>query len=139
MRSRTGFAARWDRWLVREEKSIVLGRYWRPEPDIAIVRGPGIDIAGVTPRDDMAFLVEVAESTYPADRGAKWRRHAACGVRVYWIVNLNARVVEVYTNPSGRGATAAYRDTTLYGPDDQTPVLIEGREIGRVDVRDILP
>ena len=27
-------------WLAREEKSVVLGKFWRPEPDIAVVRGP---------------------------------------------------------------------------------------------------
>src|SRR5690349_3026463 len=27
-------------WLVREQKSVVLGRTWRPDPDISIVKGP---------------------------------------------------------------------------------------------------
>src|SRR5438128_4021395 len=27
-------------WIVREEKPVILGRFWNPEPDLAVVRGP---------------------------------------------------------------------------------------------------
>src|SRR5262249_52095970 len=27
-------------WIAREEKSVVLGPFWRPQPDFAVVRGP---------------------------------------------------------------------------------------------------
>ena len=29
-----------DPWLVSEEKSLRIGRFWRLEPDMAIIRGP---------------------------------------------------------------------------------------------------
>ena len=82
-----------------------------PEPDIAIARGPRERYRSKGPRRaDLGMLVEVADSSYAKDRGAKWRKYAASGVSVYWIVNLPLRQIEVYTAPSGRGKSAGYRD-----------------------------
>ncbi len=54
-------------------------------------------------------------------------------------MNLPQRQIEVYTVPSGRGKSAGYRDVTIYGEDDEVPLVIEGRELGRIKVRDLLP
>src|SRR5262245_35558033 len=90
-------------WVVRQEKAVVLGRNWRPEPDIAVARGPDDRYRAAHPSaKDLTLLVEVDESTYDTDRGLKWRGYAAARVPVYWIVNLGARAVEVYTDPTGR-------------------------------------
>ena len=127
-------------WMVREEKSVVLGRFWRPEPDIAVARGPGTRYRSSAPRRaDLGLLAEVADASYPNDRGMKWRRYAAAGVAVYWILNLPQRQLEVYSVPSGRGKLAAYRDVQLFGPDDEVPVILEGRERGRIKIGDLLP
>ncbi len=127
-------------WVVREEKSVVLGRRWRPEPDLAVVRGPLGRFREQSPgAEDIAMLVEVADSSYRVDRGAKWRRYAACGVMAYWIVNIDAGTVEVYTDPAGEGREAQYRASRSFGPDDAVPVTIDGREVGRVTAREFLP
>ena len=76
-------------WVVQEEKSVVLGRFSRPEPDIAIARGPRERYRSVCPRAaDLAVLIEVADTSYAKDRGSKWRKYAASKILVYWIVNL---------------------------------------------------
>ena len=127
-------------FFVREEKSVVLGRHSRPEPDIAVVRGPRSRFRNRAPRvPDLALLVEVADTSYAKDRGAMWRRYAATGVPIYWIVNIPQARVEVYSSPAGRGRAAAYTDAAIYGPDDEVPVPIDGREVGRIAVRDLLP
>lgn len=129
-----------DGYLVREEKSVVLGGYWRPEPDIAVVRGPRDRYRHRDPEsEDIALLVEVADSSYETDRGMKWRRYAARGIHSYWIVNIGANSVEVYSDPEGRGGGAQYRTSRSFGPDEGIPVMIDGREVGRVATRDILP
>jgi len=70
-----------------------------PEPDLAVVPSGDYDVD----HPDRAYLViEVAESSLAFDRGPKLRLYAACGVTEYWIVNVVDRVVEVYTEPSGR-------------------------------------
>jgi Uma2 family endonuclease len=126
-------------WIARQEKSVVLGRFWRPEPDIAIARGPRTRYRAKGPRRaDLAMLVEVADSTYAKDRGAKWRRYAASGVSVYWIVNLPLRQIEVYSASTGRGKSAGYGDIKTYGPNDEVPLILEGRELGRIKVSEVL-
>jgi Uma2 family endonuclease len=126
-------------WVVREEKSVVLGLFWRPEPDIAIARGPRARYRLKGPRRaDLSMLVEVADSSYAKDRGAKWRKYAAVGVSVYWIVNLPLRQIEVYSAPAGRGQSAGYRDIKIYGADEEVPLIVEGRELGRIKVSEVL-
>jgi Uma2 family endonuclease len=127
-------------WVVREEKSIILGPDWRPEPDVAVARGSSDRYRALQPvAADLALLVEVADSSYAIDRGVKWREYAAAGVPVYWIANLSKRTVEIYSNPTGGGESAMYRDAVTCGSDDAAPLVIESREVGRIVVQDILP
>jgi Uma2 family endonuclease len=127
-------------WLVSEEKSLVLGRSWRPEPDLAVIRGPNSRYRVQDPRaSDVALLVEVAESSYPLDRGEKWRAYAAARVPLYWIVNLPRARIEVYRDPAGRGRSASYRQADTFGPEAEVPVVIDGREVARLAVAEILP
>ena len=126
--------------VVREEKTVILGPRWRPEPDLAVAVGPLRRYQRVHPHlKDLVFLVEVSESTYDDDRGLKWVGYAEAKVPYYWIVNLERRAVEVYSNPVGRGKSARYRDLAHYGDGDSVPVVVDGRVIGAVAVADILP
>ncbi len=127
-------------FIVREEKSLRLGRWWRPEPDLAVVRGRWEDFSARAPRvSDVALLVEVADTTYAKDRGVKWHRYAAAGIPAYWIVNLLKRQIEVFGNPAERGRAASYHDAASYGLEAVLPVEIDGREVGRFAARDLLP
>ena len=127
-------------WFVREEKSVRLGRWSNPEPDAAVVRGQIDDYVKRDPTvRDIGLIGEVSDTTYTKDRGAKWRKYAAARIPVYWIVNLPQRQIEVYSAPSGKGKTASYRDSKTYGQDDEVPVVLEGRELGRIKVSDVLP
>jgi len=127
-------------WIVREEKAIQLGTHWRPEPDLAVARGPHSRYGTGHPKAaDLALLVEAADASYEKDRGLKLRRYAAAGIAMYWIVNIARRQVEVFSEPSGRGASATYRDNKIFRSGDVIPVVIEGRETGRIPVDDIFP
>jgi len=127
-------------YFVREEKSYLHGRYDRPEPDLAVVRGDLEDYRHREPRPkDIALLIEVADASYAKDRGAKWWRYASAGIPVYVIVNLKKEQVEVCSDPAGRGESAVYRTITLYGSSDRFPVVVDGREFGRIAVKDLLP
>jgi Uma2 family endonuclease len=127
-------------WVAREEKSVVLGKTWRPEPDVAVVRGPRERYRSAAPGiGDPGLLIEVADVTDAKDRGVKWRRYASVGIGHYWIVNLGQKRIEVYSRPEGRGKTAAFKDVAYYGAGEEVPVILDGRERGRIPVRDILP
>ncbi len=126
-------------WFVDEEKPIEIGRRSRPEPDIIVVRGRRHDYRIRPPRpSDLAIVIEVSDSTYLKDRGAKWWRYAAARILLYWIVNLPKRQIEVYSDPTGQGRSAVYRACTIFGEDAEVPVVIDGRECGRIAVRDLL-
>jgi Uma2 family endonuclease len=127
-------------WFLREEKSVQIGRFWRSEPDIAILRGPDLDYSSRSPRPaDVSLLVEVADSTYAKDAGIKLRRYATARIPVYWIVNVGRRQVEVCTEPQGRGRTAQYRRMMILTASEQIPVVIDGQERGLLAVGDVLP
>jgi Uma2 family endonuclease len=85
------------------------------------------------------LVVEVADATLSQDRASKKRLYASARIPVYWIVNLLENQIEVYTDPSGPADEPDYRQRQDYGPADTLPVVIEGRELGRVAVRELLP
>lgn len=127
-------------YRVREEKSYLHGRYDRPEPDLAVVRGTLEDYRRREPRPrDIALLIEVADTSYAKDRGAKWWRYAAAGIPVYIVVNLKKAQVEVCSDPAGRGESAVYRVVDVYNSGSEFPIVVDGRTIGRIAVSDLLP
>ncbi len=109
-------------------------------PDVAIVRGVRRDYTRTTPNlNRFALIIEVADTTYDKDRHWKWRRYAASKVPFYGILDLNARRLEVFTRPAGRGKSARYEDVAVHGPDDEVPVIVDGIEVGRFRVNEVLP
>jgi Uma2 family endonuclease len=124
-------------WRPRWESPVRVPRRSEPEPDIAVVRGadPRENRERHPGPNDIALLVEVSESTLGFDRRAQLRLYAAARVPVYWIVNLVDRQVEVYSNPNAGG----YRTRKDFGPDDHVSLVIEGQEVGRIAVADLLP
>jgi Uma2 family endonuclease len=127
------------RWVVNKEHRLKLGR-WLPLPDVVVLRGPDATYGTRLARgDDVALLVEVADTSYAKDSGPKLRRYATFRIPVYWIVDLNRRIVEVYTRPFGKGKQAGYARRLVYREGDQVPVELDGQEVGQVAVSDLLP
>jgi Uma2 family endonuclease len=111
-----------------------------PEPDAAVVRGEERDYPDRHPGPaDVVLVVEVADSSLPIDRGAKKRSYARASIRVYWIVNLIERQIEVYTDPTGPAAEPTYGQRRDYGAADTIPVVLAGSEVGVLEVRELLP
>lgn len=88
---------------------------------------------------EAALVVEVADATLRRDRTLKLRIYARASVPVYWIVNLIDRQIEVYTDPTGPAEQPSYGQHRDYGPADDAPLVLDGREVGRVAVREVLP
>ncbi|MGC8643899.1 MAG: Uma2 family endonuclease [Isosphaeraceae bacterium] len=133
-----------DRWTIREEKPILMSRFWNPKPDLAVARGSRTTFASRLPRArDVALLTEVSDTTYHRDRGSKWRRYASAGIPVYQIVRLRGAdtVVEVWTNPTGRGKAARYNDVVVYSAraGESVPIDIDGSHFGQFAVSELLP
>ncbi len=127
-------------WLVREEKPIAIGKRSQPEPDLAIVRGPRSLYSQRPPsQKETGLVVEVAQTTYATDRADRWRIYATARIPAYWIVHMAEHRVEVYRDPIGRAQSANYQMAETFGPEDHVPIVIDGRELGRVAIKDILP
>jgi Uma2 family endonuclease len=123
-------------WSWRKEDPVRIPDFHEPEPDVAIVRGSDEDYRSRIPEpEDVALLVEVTETTPDRDRREKLAAYATGGIPVYWIVNLVDQRVEVYTSP-GPGRYAVRED---FEPGQDVPVVIDGVELGRIAVADMLP
>jgi Uma2 family endonuclease len=128
-------------WYIRAAKPIrIPGRARRPdskpEPDRCVVRGTILDYARRDPEPaDVGLVVEIADSSLADDHKLGIEVYGPARIPVYWIVNLVDRQVEVYTKPGPRG----YRSTEVFKEGQSVPVVIDGREVGRIAVDDILP
>lgn len=120
-------------WVIREEKPIQLGHTWRPEPDVAAARGPRSRYQNRYPKGrDLGLLVEVSDSTDPADHGSKRRRYASAGVPVYWIARSRMQTVEVNFEPTGRGKSAHSREIIEYRGTRRFRLSSRGRKSARL-------
>jgi hypothetical protein len=45
----------------------------------------------------------------------------------------------VHTKPTRSAKKPSYKQHQEYGPDDEVPVVLDGREVGRISVKEILP
>ncbi len=126
-------------WYVDTQEPITLDDS-EPEPDVMIVRGETWQYADRHPGPpDLALVVEVADATLARDQGLKKRLYARAGITIYWILNLPESCLEVYTDPSGPAAEPDYQQRQNYGSSEIVPVVIEGGEVGRIAVQELLP
>lgn len=82
---------------VKIQATTRLNDYSGPEPDIAVMSGPPSPPAVVAPLP--LLVVEVSDTTLLYDRTSKASLYAANGIADYWVVDVNARQIEVFRNP----------------------------------------
>jgi hypothetical protein len=126
-------------WYVDSQEPLTTAES-EPEPDVFVAREEMADDPERHPGpQDVALVVEVEESSLRTDQETKKRIYARAGIPIYWIANLVHSRFEVYTEPEGPADRPDYRQRREYGPADEIPVVIDGAEIGRIPVRDLLP
>jgi Uma2 family endonuclease len=112
------------------------GRDSVPEPDHCVARGTVDDYAERHPGpEDISLIMEVADSSLAEDRDYAARLYGPAGIPACWIVDVKGRRVEVYTGPGPQG----YGTIEVFAEGQSVPVVIDGREVGRIAVADILP
>jgi len=122
---------------VREEKPIALDDLSEPEPDLVVVRG--------RPRDHLTtghparplLIVEVAESSLKLDRMRKGTLYARAGIQDYWVVNLKAKVLEIYREPVRAGDERKYDSVRILRRNALVTPLAAPR--ARIRVASLLP
>lgn len=76
----------------------------KPEPDLSLLRLPGVKYRNHTPRpEDILLVVEVSDTTLEWDREVKLPLYAQNNIGEYWIVNLIDDCVEVFRQPQPDG------------------------------------
>ncbi len=93
-----------DRAIVGVQDPVWLGPRTEPQPDLSVLRPRDDDYGESLPTgDDILLLVEVSESSADYDRGVKVPLYARSGVVEVWLIALDSRWIEVYTEPSPVG------------------------------------
>lgn len=127
-----------DAWSVRIQDPITLTDS-EPEPDLVIASKIAEEAAEAHPlAADVALVVEVADSTLAFDRGRKLRLYARSGIKTYWIVNLQDRVIEIYDAGDRTPAEDAFGTPTIV---DLAGSVTLPQRIGGATIlaKDILP
>ncbi len=115
---------------LRIQAPLDLGDRNAPEPDIAVVAGTIRDYSAAHPKY-AHLVVEVSDTTYYFDASEKLALYARSGIPEYWIVNLNERQVEVYSEPSG----SVYNARRTYGADTSfAPIFASSVWLNAADV-----
>jgi len=99
---------------------VVLSEDSEPEPDISILRWRSDDYFSAKPSaQDVYAIIEVASTSLVYDRRVKLPLYARVGVPEVWIVNVQARELEVYRNPKGED----YAERQILQPTDRISLL----------------
>ena len=126
-------------WYVDSQEPITLSNS-EPEPDIVVVRGDTRQYLDRHPgAEDIDLIIEVSDTTLQRDRTVKKRIYARAGIAIYWIVNLVEGMVEVYSQPMTEVEQPDYSQRLDFGRSAVISVIIEGVEIGAIDVNSLLP
>lgn len=83
---------------IRGEAGIDLGNDTLVSADAAVLRGTVDGNRRFVP-DDLALVVEIAETTLRRDLGMKRGKYAAAGIPLYWVIDGNHSVVHVHADP----------------------------------------
>lgn len=88
------------RAIVRGQEPIILPPNSEPEPDLVIARNRLDRYLSRHPSPaDILLVAEVADSTLKYDQDVKLPLYAQSGISNYWIFNLLASCLEVYSQP----------------------------------------
>jgi Uma2 family endonuclease len=128
-----------DKYWVRRQNPLTLGKRWKPEPDVAVVPGNENDYIDIGNPQSAFLVIEVSDSSLTYDRGRKASAYARHGITDYWIINLVDRQVEIHRGPI---LDALHRFKFRY---ERIQVLKSGQSIAPlaldvpVDIANLLP
>ena len=128
------FARLGRRITVRVQNPVRLAAGNEPEPDIAIVYRKDDGYASDHPApEDIALLIEVADSTVGFNRRHKLPLYAMHGIPEVWLGDINARTIEVHDQPMAGG----YARMRVYGPDEMVSPAAFPEVL--ISVADVIP
>ncbi|WPP48334.1 Uma2 family endonuclease [Catalinimonas niigatensis] len=89
-----------DTHFVNAQNPLKLNKHSILQPDIAIFEREQFFKLTDHPTADMVkLLIEVADSSYAGDRNIKLSRYAEANIAEVWVINLQSKVIEVFSQP----------------------------------------
>lgn len=123
--------------FVRPQGPLRMSDASEPEPDLAVFPGSEEDYADHPTAQDALLVVEVSDMTLRYDLGRKAALYAAAGIRDYWVVSLNERVVYVHREPTKQEAGVVYGSVVRHDETDTLIPLAAPQSV--LAVTDLLP
>jgi Uma2 family endonuclease len=123
-------------WHARTHQPVrIPSRSSEPEPDVSVARGTIRSYEKQHPNpEDIALVVEVSDSSLEQDRMLA-ETYGAGGIPVYWIIDIPARRLEVFSSP----VDGVYSVHQILHETESVDLVIEGRMLGRISVAELLP
>jgi hypothetical protein len=91
-----------------------------PQPDLIVLKRPTTEFRSAPPQpEDVALVVEIADTTLRFDLAVKARLYARAGIAEYWVLDCNARRLIVHREPEPAG----YRSVVAYGESEKVAPL----------------
>ena len=120
---------------VRLAAPIAIGEYEEPEPDAAVMHRPLVDYLrlGTPLPEEVRLAVEVSDRTLRQDLNAKKLQYGRAGIPEYWVVDINARTLHVFQQPTENG----YAAEIVLAPDETFSSLAAPDAV--IAVADLLP
>ena len=116
---------------IASETPLRLGKHDAPEPDLIVF--PARLLAPDVRADTVLLVVEIADSSLPADLNTKAPRYAASGVREYWVINARNLVTTVFREPRASGEYGHRQE--LQATDTLVPTLAPSLAVRLADLR----
>ena len=115
-------------FFVRDENPLHIAFDGEPVPDLMLNYQE--EYAGRHPEpEDVALLVEVADSTVDYDTGEKALLYAQAGIADYWVVLAEAQAVLVFRQPT----LAGYKEIVRLSSTDSLSPLVAPEVVWMVD------
>jgi Uma2 family endonuclease len=104
-----------DSVIVSVQNPIQLHDYSEPQPDLALLQPRDDFYAHAHPRpDDIALVIEIADTSIEYDRDEKVPRYAEAGIAECWLIDVHSQTIEQYTQPRN----GQYRNKLIVSYDE---------------------
>jgi Uma2 family endonuclease len=109
-----------NKYIVRIQNPVRLDSVSEPEPDISILNYRIDYYSEEHPgASDINAILEVSDTTIKYDREVKMSLYASYEIPVYWIIDIEKHLIEVYTKPKGMN----YAEKKVYHLEDSISLL----------------
>lgn len=123
-----------DQAVVAVQNPAVISERSVPQPDFVLLKPRADDYSRSHPGvADVFLVIEVADSTLAFDLRRKTPLYARCGIPEAWVIDVNARVVHVFRDPSPAGYGASF----VANPGES--VACVALAAARLDVAELFP